>query len=311
MPSPGTTRRIAEAAVADLLALAMSTTGSVWYVDSANAAAQDAPGFGETKDKPFATINYAVSAAGAGANSHSVQPTAGDVILVGVGHTETVSAAGGITFDVAGLTVIGLGHGGNRPTITFATATTADIEIDADDIVLANVVFQNTIDNLAAPLDVDGDDFSLIGCDYFDDAGGGSEQTIRTVLCAGSRMTVHACRFFMDTTAGAASVVAMGGGTGASVTNCYIHGDFSVACIELDVALLCTIGATLLENTNAVDVCIAGAAAVSGHVYGNYCRIATDAQTTWINTPGLLSLFENYGVNSDGETGILIGTPSA
>jgi L-asparaginase/Glu-tRNA(Gln) amidotransferase subunit D len=47
----------------------------------------------------------------------------GDLILVHPGHSETLSAAAAITCDVAGVTIVGLGTGNNRPTFTLDTAT--------------------------------------------------------------------------------------------------------------------------------------------------------------------------------------------
>jgi hypothetical protein len=56
---------------------------------------------------------------------------------------------------------------------------------------------------------------------------------------------------------------------------------------------------------------IEGYSAATGHVRYNSCMIATNGQVTWINTVGTLALFENYGVNLGGETGMIIGTASS
>mgnify|MGYP006139353905 CR=1 FL=1 len=48
----------------------------------------------------------------------------GDVIVVMPGHAETVSGAAGINCDVAGVSIVGLGRGAARPTITMSAATT-------------------------------------------------------------------------------------------------------------------------------------------------------------------------------------------
>lgn len=60
----------------------------------------------------------------------------GDVILVAPGHTENVTN-GSIALDVAGVTIIGLGSGSMKPTLTW-TATNSKINVTA-----ANGVFQN------------------------------------------------------------------------------------------------------------------------------------------------------------------------
>lgn len=60
----------------------------------------------------------------------------GDVIYVMPGHTEAITS-GSITADVAGVTIIGLGSGSMKPTLTFG-ATTSKISVTA-----ANCTFQN------------------------------------------------------------------------------------------------------------------------------------------------------------------------
>src|SRR4051812_34369402 len=62
-----------------------------------------------TADSPLATIDYAIGLCVA---------DKGTVIVVQPGHTETVSAAGGIACDVAGIYIIGLGAGTDRPQVT-------------------------------------------------------------------------------------------------------------------------------------------------------------------------------------------------
>ena len=66
-----------------------------------------------------------------------------------------------------------------------------------------------------------------------------------------------------------------------------------------------------INNLNAVDVGIEGIAAQTGTCRFNTIRVATDGQLTGINTAGAMQLFENYQVNDDAETGVLIGSASA
>lgn len=84
-----------------------------------------------TFDSPFSTIDYAIG-----------QCTAnrGDIIFVKPGHAETVSTATALALDVAGVAIVGLGFGNNRPTLTLDTATTATIGVTA-----ANMSMQNMI----------------------------------------------------------------------------------------------------------------------------------------------------------------------
>ncbi len=81
-----------------------------------------------TYDSPFATIDYAVGQCSSGR---------GDIIFVKPGHAETVSTAAFIALDVAGISIVGLGKGNNRPTLTWSTAASA-ITVAANDITIHN-----------------------------------------------------------------------------------------------------------------------------------------------------------------------------
>jgi len=106
----------------------------------------------------FSTIDAAVSAGSA---------SAGDVILVAPGHTETISDATSLLLDVAGVTIIGLGHGSLRPTITLDTATTATVPVSAADVTIKNVIFTaNFADIVAVFTLTTAPNFRLEGCSF-------------------------------------------------------------------------------------------------------------------------------------------------
>lgn len=103
----------------------------VFFVDSTATGASNASTHGTNPNSPFATLAYAFS---------SDRVTAGDVVYVMPGHAETIDAAGDITMDIAGVTVIGLGSGSLRPTFTFATSTAATWLITAANVTVKNVL---------------------------------------------------------------------------------------------------------------------------------------------------------------------------
>lgn len=85
-----------------------------------------------TYDSPFATLSYAVS---------QCMANRGDVIMIKPGHAETISSATALTLSVAGVAIIGLGVGTNRPTFTLDTAATATINVTAANVAIKNCVF--------------------------------------------------------------------------------------------------------------------------------------------------------------------------
>jgi hypothetical protein len=100
----------------------------------------------------FSTIDAAIGACTA---------NAGDVIFVMPGHSETVSAASGIIADVAGVSIIGLGNGADRPTITFGTSTAASFDVTAASVKVKNIVGLAGIDGLTKPFLVSGDNCEI------------------------------------------------------------------------------------------------------------------------------------------------------
>ena len=137
------------------------TTGNVYHVDSGATGASDSNAATNPK-QPAATLDGAVGKCTA---------NNGDVILVAPGHAETFSAAAGITFDVAGVTVIGMGVGGSRPTFTFDTATTTDINVTAADVQIHNMIFSMNYADVAEVFDLSAAGFVVNKCRFVDTAG--------------------------------------------------------------------------------------------------------------------------------------------
>lgn len=145
-----------------------ATTGRVFYVGSTavpgGVVGVDAAGaFGDSPQRPFATIDYAIGQCAA---------NRGDIIYVLPGHNEGITAS--ITLDVAGVQILGLGHGNTRPVIDF-DGTAATIEMDAANTRLSNVVLRASVTAGVVAINVDADrveidhietDFEATGDDF-------------------------------------------------------------------------------------------------------------------------------------------------
>jgi len=129
------------------------TTGDRWFVHSGTGT--DGAGYGQHPDSPCATIDYAIGLATA---------SQGDIVFVMPGHAETIAAAG-IIVDKIGLSIIGLGHDRNRPTITF-NATTSDIDVTATDVLIKNLRCLSTVDNLAKFVDAQVGRMTIEDCEF-------------------------------------------------------------------------------------------------------------------------------------------------
>lgn len=129
------------------LPLSESHPGQVFWVNNSAVFAKGAVGGSDGNDgsyhRPFATIDYAIGRCTAGR---------GDIIMVMPGHAETITAAGGITMDVNGVAIIGLGTGDLRPTLTYTTANTASMSWTADYCSIQNVIFVGNFLSIAAAI---------------------------------------------------------------------------------------------------------------------------------------------------------------
>ena len=234
---------------------------NVYWVDSTDSQNADGAG-GGTAEQPFATIDFAVG-----------QCTAnnGDLILVKPGHTETVSAAAGLDFDVAGITIIGIGTGSDRPTVDFTTAATADIDIDAANVTIVNILFEARVEGLTAPVDINAADCRLFNIETRDIDAIGSTTAFIVTDANADRLLIDGWKHVGTATGGTdassnahpISAVSLIGGDDIVIRNVNLYGDFGRAGI-----LATTTGCTRLTvggfdqhsqiwTENSSDTCVA------------------------------------------------------
>lgn len=124
------------------------------------AGADGNPG---TYNRPFATLDYAVGRCSA---------DTGDIIMVKPGHAETITTAAILVMDVAGIAIVGMGSGANRPTLNFTTATSANIPITAANMSVQNILFTCNIAAVTSVFTATGTatptDFAVEGCEFRD-----------------------------------------------------------------------------------------------------------------------------------------------
>lgn len=119
----------------------VTLTGVTYYVGNATGQNGTTGSEGTDPKKPLSTIAGALT---------KCTSNAMDNIVVLPGYTETVSAASGLNISVAGVTVVGLGSGSLRPTISLS-ATGSTIAMSAANTTLKNFIVKSTIaDNVVA-----------------------------------------------------------------------------------------------------------------------------------------------------------------
>jgi hypothetical protein len=148
--------------------------GSIFWVDS-NAGA-DVTGRG-TFSNPFKTLDYAIGRCTA---------NNGDEIHLKPGHAENISAAGTVTADVAGISIIGHGRGTDQPKFSWTVAT-ATFVVSAANVTIQNVNFSAAVADVTIGLSITatGDDAALADC-YWSEAAGNQNWVVAVTIADGA-----------------------------------------------------------------------------------------------------------------------------
>ena len=147
---------------------------NVFYVDSGIGSDSND---GRDPAFPMATIDATIA---------KCTDDLGDVILVQPGHAEVGAAE--ITLDIDGVSIIGVGSGVQRPTVTVA-AVINGISIDGDNCLVENLYFNESTAAATAMIDVVGANAVIKGCHF--DLGATDALGVITVTATGEVCTIE------------------------------------------------------------------------------------------------------------------------
>jgi hypothetical protein len=247
-----------------------SPFGNVYFVDSGHANASNSNS-GKKPSQPLATLVQAI------ANATASQ---GDVIVLAAGHTETVIAAGTVTLSKAGITIVGMGRGADRPTINFTTAVTASFLVTGASCRVINVLFTGGIDALTNPIHVQAADFQMLGCETRDVTGQATDFIVTTA--AADRLHIKDWFHNGAAAAGADTAISIVGGDHIVIEDFELLGNFAVAGIEnvTTAATNIRIGGgdkpCHIWTKNAADVAVTLHASATGQIGPNINARLTD-----------------------------------
>jgi hypothetical protein len=254
-----------------------STDGDVFYVDSAVASSG-----GTSWATAVGTLDAAIALCG---TNHD------DLVLVAPGHAENLSGADGVDVDIAGVTIIGLGQGDNRPTFTYTNAA-GEFVIGADNVVVKNLRFTASVTAITTAINVESGstDYVIEDCFFDVDIDGTDEFsdciTISTASCDGGIIRNNFFDSGVKSNAGPQSWINIVDGNDIQIIGNTMYGDCASACIQTETtdAYNLTIKDNLLVNgiiggtagLNTVE-CIELTAATSGMIIDNrlFCNVAT------------------------------------
>lgn len=246
-----------------------STTGNYWFVSSTAGSNGNS---GKSAKQPFATIAQAQSAATA---------SNGDVVVIMPGHTETLTAA--LTLSKAGVSYIGLGSGGLKPSITVNGA------IDGISITGANV----RVENIHFPAPETDDATAMINIAaagvVVNEISGIGSQTAKnftdgiTVTAAGNDSVISNYKLRNVVVDMVSAISLEGASAGVEIVGCNIQGSFSTAALmDEATSTLNLIENNLFKNTKAATAVVTFTTGNStgvmrfNHLSGRHTTIASN-----------------------------------
>lgn len=270
--------------------------GSVFHVGSTLTGASD-NNSGKTPDRALATIDAAIN---------KTTASKGDLIVVHEGHAETITGAAGIALDVAGVSIVGLGQGALRPTVTFGTAAAASCDISAASTRVSNILFLNDIDSQTAMINITADDVTIEGCEFRE---GSAKQALIFINIGAAnndadRTKIYGCKFVSVATGATSAISLTQLQDGVEIVGNYIDGDFDDAGIQNPTGEICTnllLKDNIVSNRQTGDHAIQLVSACTGLAIGN--MMYADTLGT-IFDPGSLKCLDNFETDAIDQAGV-------
>lgn len=235
---------------------------------------------------------------------------AGDVILVAPGHVEDVASATSVVLDVAGVSVIGMGNGSDRPELNFS-ATASSLEVDAANVRLSNVILKADVSAVVVGVNVDADDFQMDNCLFTFNATG--DDFITMIDCDGvDGMKLYNNELRAEEgAAGCAEAIRLDDANNVEIKGNHITGDFTDGAIigEGAAGINLQIEGNTIYNADTtagflVDLNVAFTGILANNRMGTLFATAPETAVD----PGSLLCMENYVANAVDESGTIVPT---
>ena len=276
---------------------AMVGLGSLFYVDATNG---DDTFDGKSWKKAKATIDAAIGLCTA---------NKGDRILVAPWHAETIASATGCVMDIAGVSLLGICQGNQRPTLTLDTATTATVSVTAANCRISGFKLISDLADLACGITVaaTGDGFELDNCILTDGAAAKELVIGISLAAAADGCNIHDNRFYTVPAGGCATAITLVGESAQTViVRNLIQGDYSASGISgvTAAATLLNVSDNYIINIDTTaGSCIDMHANTTGMSANNRMMGGKSIADCWIAN-GMVSV-ENYATGAVSASGLV------
>lgn len=281
--------------------------GNVFWVNSQTGGNRG------TRDKPFNTLDAAFS---------DCTANQGDIIFVMPNHAETITGAGGITHDVAGVSVIGLGNYNQRPRFLMDAGTAVTYLISAADAVVSNLDFASGHSNVVTCFNVTAVGAHIDGCKFGNNTT--NEDFLTCVKATGADasangLRVTGCEWYTIDTDDAAMITFVGSAADVRIVNNLMITSSATAAQMVSSATGKILTNTEIGWNKLVNAMTAGELFISndgttntGIIHNNYVG---HADVSGAHDPGWdgggWRLFGNLSTSVDNLQGLLIPAADA
>lgn len=282
------------------------TTGDRWFVDSVAGASTNS---GTSPDDALNTVDAAIAKCTA---------NKGDIIFVMPKHAETFSTAAqeGFDLDVAGVSIIGLGQGDQRPTFTFGHAS-ASCVIGASSCRISNLRFVSNISDHVTAIDIEAAaNGSQVDKCYFTDSGTTLDAlTFIKIVADADRLRIIDNHFNNVTGGEATDTLLFAGGSDGTVIARNLAtidaktGGFIKAAGAASLGLI-VIDNVVVNQDASAGLCYLGHASSTGLIARNMFA-GNKANTEPISEVTAMHVIENYMTDTAGASGIVSATVTA
>ena len=275
--------------------------GSAFFVDSVNGSANNS---GSSWDNAFATVDQAIAECTA---------IKGDHIYAAPWHveSESVSSASIFTMSKAGVSLIGITQGRQRPTFTISIAD-ATATVSAANCLIKNIKIVSAIEDLAVGLTLSAaaDGTTVDGCILADGGTAILEMVLGISIAAAAADITINDNFFNTFAAGSgtlSAIKAVGAADRLWITNNVFSGDWNTSACDLSTAASLDIFVadnTIYNLDAAAGLAIDCNASTTGSIVRNLIFAGLNASAALVAAG--CHACENYQTTVEAESGNIV-----